>query len=924
MVNVIPPNHVDDVPVVEPNQHDDVPVVPEPVLVDEDKDPKEEEFEEEREPQEKEDDMEVDIEEDENEPELTYPYEEDETIPASVHEVGESSTAPFLREDIDGLLPGLMRRDINSLFGRMASLSRRLCGRDTTHALVEKKEKAKDEYYGKLILELGNEVHSSMEQGTAAMEKLVERLGNVEEKAECKKLKKELEEARKYTVLAVCQIVHCGSGLSFLTAVSLIRQKFVSSAICNFSGLIRGGLQVYLKTFSHSDLRNKPLPISFLGSSLVFLLHSGLPFLSSSGLAEQRRSGLSLVAVYSSGLLQGRQNRGQGNNTRGAGVAGYRGPQNRVGNANSEYFKDKMLLMQAHENRVALDEAQLLFIAGGQDNAVDEDVDEQPVQDLALNVDNVFQADDCDAFDFDPSYDSDILSEVHGHDQYQDAVCEHHEPTQHVSVTTQNYVVDKLLAAELATYKEQVELYERRAKFELTEREQKIDEQLRIVITDFHMLCKPKSYYDEQNKVAIGYKNPLYLTRAQQVQAALYNGHEIIKTNHVQAIVHNSKETLEITEITRKKMNDKMKDPECVQKEVTIAPHDYSKENYLATFTPQKQLTPEQIFWSKDLLKMKAESLKEQTIASKPIKSLTVYPTNTPATLVPKRITPTGLTEGGRGFEQTKECYLTKVILFFKTLKDHFEGIQKALTKEIKEIKEIFTELESEVDQNVMHRKHDEIERKNLLITNDNLIADCLSNDVFYTATDFVLTVSRFSDMHEALSAAKKRIAKLESEKFNLQNKIQNDDHDVMVYRKACHLLVELEHKAYKALKHANFDLKTADDHRKVKINELNELHDQANENSLIYKDKTKRLHDSKIKNRVFNIGVRVLLFNSRLKIFSGKHKSRWSGPFTISQVYPYVTVELSQPDGPNFKVNGHRVKHYFGEDVPKMVVPDL
>nr|GEY90157.1 reverse transcriptase domain-containing protein [Tanacetum cinerariifolium] len=110
-----------------------------------------------------------------------------------------------------------------------------------------------------------------------------------------------------------------------------------------------------------------------------------------------------------------------------------------------------------------------------------------------------------------------------------------------------------------------------------------------------------------------------------------------------------------------------------------------------------------------------------------------------------------------------------------------------------------------------------------------------------------------------------------------------------LVYGKACHL--------------ANFDLKTAGDHRK---------------------EKSKRLHDSKIKNRVFNIGDRVLIFNSRLKIFSGKLKSRWSGPFTISQVFPYGTVELTQPDGPNFKVNGHRLEHYFGEDIPKLVVPDL
>ncbi|GKE20870.1 retrovirus-related pol polyprotein from transposon TNT 1-94 [Tanacetum coccineum] len=216
---------------------------------------------------------------------------------------------------------------------------------------------------------------------------------------------------------------------------------------------------------------------------------------------------------------------------------------------NSEYFKDKMLLMQAQENGVALDEEQLLFIACRQDNTIDKDVDEQFVQDLALNVDNVFQADDCDAFDSDvdeaptlqtmfmanisstdliydedgPSYDSDILSEVHDYDHYQNAICEHHkehkmhddhvkdntvpvvqsnvssipndaymmifndmhEPhAQSVSDTTRNTVVDNSLTAELATYKEQVELYERQARFELTKREQKIDEQLRIVITD--------------------------------------------------------------------------------------------------------------------------------------------------------------------------------------------------------------------------------------------------------------------------------------------------------------------------------------------------------------------------------------------------------------------------------------------------------
>ncbi|GKC30481.1 integrase, catalytic region, zinc finger, CCHC-type containing protein [Tanacetum coccineum] len=226
-----------------------------------------------------------------------------------------------------------------------------------------------------------------------------------------------------------------------------------------------------------------------------------------------------------------------------------------------------------------------------------------------------------------------------------------------------------------------------------------------------------------------------------QVQYALYNGHEIVKTNHAPAVVHDSEDTLELAEISRKRMIEKMKIP--------------------------LQLSAEQIFWSS---------------VPKPISEMTVYPPNIPAKLVPrvlptksqvkiniytltqlftefdktckKRITLYGLTEGERGFEQTKECYLTEVIPFFKMVKEHFEGIQTALIKEVKEINEFFEQMEAEVEQHAVDKKI-------------------------------------FSEMHDAYTIKQVRKVELEAEISKLKHKIQKDDHSEML---KCFSNLEVHH----------------------------------------------------------------------------------------------------------------------------------
>nr|GEW16792.1 retrovirus-related Pol polyprotein from transposon TNT 1-94 [Tanacetum cinerariifolium] len=400
-------------------------------------------------------------------------------------------------------------------------------------------------------------------------------------------------------------------------------------------------------------------------------------------------------------------------------------PQYKMAELSFRMYKDDPI--EAQENGVALDAEQQLFLAGGHDNAFDDDVDEQPVQDLALNVDNVFQAKDYDAFDSDVdeaptaqtmfmanlssadpitdesgrSYDLDILSEVRDHDQYLDDTCAYQEEHEMHDSVELDHVVD--LHADHTSISNMI-LYDQYVKdIDVSV----VHNNASSVPNDTFMMI----YDDMCESIALSVSNSSRNAVVKNsLTAKLANYREQVELYERRAKFELTEHEQKINEQLRLVISDRNLKEETLKRELHS-----TKLQLTSTINRNKSMVEETTFLKQD-------------------------------------------------FKQ-KENKLLAYFLNMKSLKEKVED------REVKQMKDVFEELEAEVAQCAVDKKHDAIDQKNLLVANDILIAECLFKEVFSMVTKSELNVARFAKMHVANTSVEVSCLALEAELATLRGK---------------------------------------------------------------------------------------------------------------------------------------------------------
>ncbi|GKC04221.1 hypothetical protein Tco_0995831 [Tanacetum coccineum] len=296
-----------------------------------------------------------------------------------------------------------------------------------------------------------------------------------------------------------------------------------------------------------------------------------------------------------------------------------------------------------------------------------------------------------------------------------------------------------------------------------------------------HMLTKPQAFYDNIHKQALGYQNPFHLKKAQRIKPTLYDG-IVISDKHVAMPVIDDEETLILEEKSRSKMSEKEKDPEAIKQNISHKPIDYEKLNRLSEdfgkrFTPQQELSVEQAFWLRmsdptnkpsDALPVKIEAPKELpkiSLVNESLKKLKFHLAKFD-NVVKIRTTPNARTEGEWGFEHTKAVFNNEIIPFLKSLKDIFNVFDRDLLNEIMEVKTVFDQMDAAVQQSSVDKQCLEIAKKEVLLENDRLLQQIMSQEVLLTVMNSMPLIGESVNM----DGKKKETYNLEAELLKSQN----------------------------------------------------------------------------------------------------------------------------------------------------------
>ncbi|GJZ47765.1 hypothetical protein Tco_0601597, partial [Tanacetum coccineum] len=300
-----------------------------------------------------------------------------------------------------------------------------------------------------------------------------------------------------------------------------------------------------------------------------------------------------------------------------------------------------------------------------------------------------------------------------------------------------------------------------------------------------HMLTKPQFFYDHTTKQALGFQNPFYLKKAQQLEPKLYVGDIIEKTNPI--VIPDSEETLMLAEESRSKMLLKQKDPIMLEKKVNTTPVDYARLNQLSQdfvkrFVPQTELSAEQDFWSQNSVISTEPTLSRRpTIVEVPKELPKVSMVNTSLkklkhhlagfdVVVKERTTPTAITKGSWGFEHTKACFRDEIIPFVKALKDLFNTFNQYLVDELFEVQNVFHQMEQAVEQHRLESKTFKVKMNQVFNKNERLLEQVISKDI----VNILVNSSIASvNVHEC-----EKCLKLETELLNKKDFIEKEIYD--------------------------------------------------------------------------------------------------------------------------------------------------